>query len=155
VFYLQYVRTSFDNVCRARLFQGCPWHPDRSRYDLSRIEAMDSVPITAAQQLVQRTLPTLERRFDEVIAAKPPVIDLVLSAVQIVDSVGLNWLLSMQARLETLGIRIRLVDPSAIVADILLATRLDARFTIERTASHEHPHNGNGHSAPPGGSHAR
>jgi anti-anti-sigma factor len=92
---------------------------------------MNSVPITAAQQIVQRTLPTLERRFDEVIAAKPPIIDLVLAAVQIVDSVGLNWMLSMQARLETLGIRMRLVDPSPIMADILLATRLDARFTVE------------------------
>jgi anti-anti-sigma factor len=116
---------------------------------------MDSIPVTAAQQLVQRTLPTLERRFDEVIAAKPPVIDFVLAAVHVVDSVGLNWLLSMQARLETLGIRLRLLDPSPIMADILLATRLDARFTIEHTAGPEHPGNGNGHSPASGGPHAR
>jgi len=94
---------------------------------------MHAIPILAAQQIVQRTLPTLERRVDEVIAAKPEVIDLMVSAVQIVDSIGLNWMLAMQTRLETLGIRVRLVDPSPIMSDVLLATRLDARFTVERT----------------------
>ena len=88
----------------------------------------------AAQQVVQRTLPALERRLDEAIVSKPEAIDLVISAVQIVDSAGLNWLLSMQARLETLGIRLRLVDPSPIMSDVLLATRLDTRFTVESTA---------------------
>ena len=94
---------------------------------------MQSVTIMVAQQIVQRTLPALERRLDEVIVSKPEAIDLVLSAVQIIDSAGLTWLLSMQARLETLGIRLRLVDPSPIMSDVLLATRLDARFTIEFT----------------------
>jgi anti-anti-sigma factor len=114
---------------------------------------MNSVPITAAQQIVQRTLPTLELRFDEVIAAKPPVIDLVLAAVQIVDSVGLNWLLSMQARLATMDIRMRLVDPSPIMADVLLATRLDSRFTVEYAGLGENggPGHGNGHMRGGGG----
>jgi anti-anti-sigma factor len=111
---------------------------------------MQSVPIMAAQQVIQRTLPALERRLDEVIAGKPGVIDLVLSAVQIVDSAGLNWLLSIQSRLETLGIRMRLVDPSPIMADVLLATRLDARFTVEVTGG---AGSGNGHA--PGGNHGR
>jgi len=88
--------------------------------------------------------------LDEVIAGKPGVIDVVLSAVQIVDSAGLNWLLSIQARLETLGIRMRLVDPSPIMADVLLATRLDARFTVEITGA---AGSGNGHT--PGGAHGR
>ena len=104
----------------------------------------------AAQQVIQRTLPALERRLDEVLAGKPEVVDLGLSAVQVIDSSGLNWLLSIQSRLETLGIRMRLVDPSPIMADVLLATRLDARFTVEVTAPHG---SGNGH--PPGGDHAR
>ena len=91
----------------------------------------------------------MERKLDEVIAGKPGVIDFVLSAVQIVDSAGLDWLMSIQARLETLGIRMRLVDPSPIMADVLLATRLDARFTVEITAAGS----GNGHA--PGGDHAR
>ncbi len=111
---------------------------------------MQPVSITAAQQIIQRTLPALERKLDEVIAAKPGVIDVVLSAVQIVDSAGLNWLLSIQARLETLGIRMRLVDPSPVMADVLLATRLDARFIVEITAA---PGSGNGHA--PGGDHGR
>jgi anti-anti-sigma factor len=109
---------------------------------------MQSISIMAAQQVVQRTLPALERQLDEVIAGKPGVIDLVMSAVQIVDSTGLNWLLALQARLETLGIRMRLVDPSPVMADVLLATRLDARFTVEVTGGP-----GNGHLA--GGDNAR
>ena len=92
---------------------------------------MQSVPIMAAQQIVQRTLPALERRLDEAIVSQPQAIDLVMSAVQIIDSAGLTWLMSMQARLETLGIRMRLVDPSPIMSDVLLATRLDAHFTLE------------------------
>jgi anti-anti-sigma regulatory factor len=96
---------------------------------------LQSVPILVAQQIVQRTLPALERRVDEVIVSKPPVVDFMVSNVQIVDSIGLNWLLSIQGRLDTLGIRMRLIDPSPIFSDILLATRLDSRFTIEVTAS--------------------
>jgi anti-anti-sigma factor len=117
---------------------------------------MTSVSITAAQQVTQRTLPALERRLDEVLAAKPDVVDVLLAAVQIVDSAGLNWLLSIQSRLETLGARLRLVDPSPIMADVLLATRLDARFTVEVTAA---PGSGNGHSLEAagagGGNHGR
>jgi len=93
-----------------------------------------AVPITAPQQIVQRTIPALERRVDEVIAAKPPVIDFVVSSVQIIDSVGLNWLLQVQTRLETLGMKMRILDPSAIVSDVLLATRLDTRFTVTVSA---------------------
>ena len=97
---------------------------------------MHAVSVTAAQQLTQRTLPTLERRVDEAIHEKPEAIDLMMGAVQIVDSVALNWLLSVAGRLETLGIRLRLVDPSAVMSDVLLATRLDSRFTVDvRTGS--------------------
>ena len=94
---------------------------------------IQAVLISAPQQIVQRTISVLERKLDDAIITKPAAIDLVLSAVQIVDSGGLNWLLGAQSRLETLGIRLRLVDPSAIMADVLLATRLDSRFTVEVT----------------------
>jgi anti-anti-sigma factor len=103
---------------------------------------MQDFSIIAAQQVIQRTLPALERRLDEILAGKPAVVDVVLSAVQIVDSAGLNWLLSIQGRLETLGVRMRLVDPSPIMADVLLSTRLDARFTVEVTGG---AGAGNGH----------
>lgn len=95
------------------------------------VPGMHAATIAAAQQFIQRTLPTLERRVDESIAEKPEAIDLLLSSVQIVDSAALNWLLSVAGRLETLGIRLRLVDPSPLVGDVLLATRLDSRFTVE------------------------
>jgi anti-anti-sigma factor len=94
---------------------------------------IQSNTILAAQQVVQRTLPTLERRIDDVIAAKPPFVDIDVSHVQIIDSIGLNWLLSLQSRLETLGSKLRLLDPSPIMADVLLATRLDSRLTVEIT----------------------
>jgi anti-anti-sigma factor len=95
----------------------------------------ETVPISASQQFIQRTLPVLERRVDEAIAGKLGGLDLVMSNVQIIDSAGLNWLLSVQGRLETLGIRLRLLDPSPIMADVLLATRLDSRFTVEVTTA--------------------
>jgi len=94
---------------------------------------MQSTTITAAQQIVQRTIPTLERRIDDVIAGKPAFVDLDVAHVQIIDSAGLNWLLSLQGRLETLGSKLRLPDPSPIMADALLATRLDTRLSIEVT----------------------
>jgi anti-anti-sigma factor len=109
---------------------------------------MQSVPVIPPQQITQREIPALERRLDEVIVAKPEAVDLVMSNVQIVDSAGLNWLLSIQSRLETLGIRLRLVDPSPIMTDVLLATRLDAHFTVEIRAA---AGAGNGHA--PGGTH--
>ena len=107
---------------------------------------MQSIPIMAAQQIVQHTLPALERRLDEALVSKPEAIDLVLSAVQIVDSAGLTWLLSMRERLETLGIHMRLMDPSPLMSDVLLATRLEARFTVEFTGAAAGAGGGNGHS---------
>src|SRR4051812_4474722 len=92
----------------------------------------ETLPVTVAapQQFVSRTIPLLERKFDDALAAKPPSVDLVLSAVQIVDSASLNWLLSLQVRLESWGTRLRLVDLSPVMADVLLATRLDARLGV-------------------------
>jgi anti-anti-sigma factor len=92
-----------------------------------------SLPVMISQQVVQRSIPMLERLVDDAVAARPQTIDLVVSGVQIIDSAGLNWLLALSSRLETLKIRMRLVNPSAIMADALLATRLDARFTIQST----------------------
>ena len=94
---------------------------------------MPTSAISVPQQLLQRTLPTLERRVDDAIAGKPPFVDLDMSPVQIIDSVSLNWLLALQARLELLGSRLRILDPSPVMADVLLATRLDTRLTIETT----------------------
>ena len=92
--------------------------------------SLQAISVMAGQQVVQRTTPAQERLLDEAIGQKPGAIDLVLSQVQIIDSAGLNWLLSIQGRLQTLGIGLRLADPSPIMADALLATRLDARFTV-------------------------
>ena len=108
---------------------------------------METVPIIASQQITQRTIPTMDRKVDEAITGKPGVVDMILSSVQIVDSAGLNWLLAVQTRLETMGIRMRLLDPSPIIADVLLATRLDSRFTVEVT--------GDGHKNGSGGDHGR
>lgn len=112
---------------------------------VSSVDAgIDTVPIIASQQMVQRTIPPLERQIDDALAAKPAVIDVVLSGVLLTDSAGLNWLLAVQSRLETMGIRMRLVDPSPIMADVLLATRLDSRFTVEVSGASGSQGNGNG-----------
>ena len=110
----------------------------------SVVTGMQTVPIIASQQIVQRTIPTLERSVDDAIAGKPAVVDVVMSGVLMIDSAGLNWLLLVQSRLEKLGMRMRLLDPSPIMADVLLATRLDSRFTVEVTGLSEPLRNGNG-----------
>jgi anti-anti-sigma factor len=90
--------------------------------------------IPAPQQVVQRTLSTLERKVDDAIDSRPGIVDFACSGVQIVDSAALNWLLSVLGRMEAQNIKLRLVDPSPIMLDVLLATRLDARFTVTTSA---------------------
>jgi anti-anti-sigma factor len=91
---------------------------------------LQAATVAAAQQIVARTISLLERKIDDAAASKPEAIDLALSAVQIIDSAGLNWLLATQARLEAQGTKLRLVDLSPIMADALLATRLDTRLVV-------------------------
>ncbi len=91
--------------------------------------------IPMPQQVVQRVLATFERKVDDAIDTKPNVVDFAMNNVQMIDSAGLNWMLRVLGRLETLKIRMRIIDPSPIIADVLLATRLDSRFTVETTAS--------------------
>ncbi len=89
-----------------------------------------AIPINAPQQVTQRTIAPLEREIDDAIAAKQPIVDISLAQVETIDSSGLNWLLSVQGRLETVGLKLRLIDPSPLMVDVLLATRLDSRFTV-------------------------
>ena len=96
-------------------------------------QSMQSVHVPVAQQVLQRTLATLERRIDEAVAGKPEAVDLMMSNVQLVDSAALNWLLAIRMRLETMGIQLRIVNPSPVMKDVLLATRLDTRLTVENT----------------------
>src|ERR1035437_5110269 len=90
------------------------------------------VPITPPQQISQRTLTQLERQLDDAIARRATALEILLAGVQVIDSAGLNWLLTVKSRLEVAGIELVLVEPSAIVSDILMATRLDERFTIRQ-----------------------
>lgn len=94
---------------------------------------MQAIAVIAPQQIMQRTIPTLERQLDDAAAGKPGAVDLVLKPLQMIDSAGLNWLLGMQTRLETMGTTLRLVDPSAVMVDVLIATRLDVRFKVQHT----------------------
>ena len=102
---------------------------------------IQAVTITAPQQIVQRTIPTLERQVDDALVSGHGI-DLILSQVQIIDSAGLNWLLQMQMRLTTLGKKLRLVDLSAILADVLVATRLEQRFSIMTSNAQGGTHGG-------------
>ena len=54
------------------------------------------------------------RKMDDAIAAKPECIDLVMSNVQVIDSAGLNWILTVQTRLEQTGTKLRNRQPSPI-----------------------------------------
>ena len=92
------------------------------------------VLINVPQQLTAKSATALERQVDEAIVHKPGGITLNLSAVQTVDSAGLNWLLSLQKRLATHAMHLALQDPSPLIQDAFLATRLDSRFRFVHTA---------------------
>ncbi len=89
--------------------------------------------IAAPQFITQRTLGNLERLMEQAIAEKPDVIDMALGNVQGIDSAGLGWLVGVQERLSGLGMKLRLADPTELIQDILMATRLDTRFAVHCT----------------------
>jgi anti-anti-sigma factor len=92
-----------------------------------------SAQVTGPQQISQKTIPLLERQVDEALAQKAEVVDFLMGGVQMIDSVGLTWMLALQSRLMTVNVRLRLTDPAEIVSDILMATRLDTRFVTHFT----------------------
>jgi anti-anti-sigma factor len=85
---------------------------------------------TLPQQITLRTIPLLERQVDDALAQRASSVEMFAAPVQIVDSAGLNWLLSAKARLEAANCTLKIVDPSPIVIDAFTATRLDSRFTL-------------------------
>lgn len=89
-----------------------------------------AVTIIAPQQISQRTINGMDRQLDDAITQRVGVVDLNVSATQIVDSAGLNWLLNAQSRLAATNIRLQLVEVPTILQDVLLATRLDSRLTV-------------------------
>ena len=99
------------------------------------VRETQSVAVLAPQQFLQRSIPTLERKIDDAIAGKPAHVDLQLAQVQVVDSATLNWILQVLARLDSMNIRLRMLDPSPVMVDVFLATRLDSRLTIVSSAA--------------------
>ena len=89
--------------------------------------------VSAPQHMTQTCLPGLDQQIDQALAAKPSAILLDLSTLQAVDSASLNWLLQTLARLATQQVELRIHNPSETCHDVLLATRLDSRFTITTT----------------------
>jgi anti-anti-sigma factor len=89
-----------------------------------------AVTIIAPQQISQRTINGIDRQLDDAITQRVGVVDLNVSATQIIDSAGLNWLLNAQSRLAATNMRLQLVGVPAILQDVLLATRLDSRLTV-------------------------
>jgi anti-anti-sigma factor len=88
------------------------------------------VQITPPQQITQRTLTLLERQVDDAIARRASAVEILLGAVQVFDSAGLNWLVNARSRLDVAGIPLKLIDPSPLIHDVFIATRLDSRFTF-------------------------
>ncbi len=91
-----------------------------------------AMTIVAPQQISQRTINGIDRQLDDAITQRVGVVELNVAATQIIDSAGLNWLLSAQSRLGATEIRLQLVQVPAIVQDVLTATRLESRLTIVR-----------------------
>ncbi len=92
---------------------------------------LEPAQVTAPQQLNQQTIGAVERQIDEAISQRAPLVELNMSGVQIVDSAALNWLLDIDTRLKNSNSGLRLVKLTALVEDILLATRLDGRLNIQ------------------------
>ncbi|HVS69802.1 MAG TPA: STAS domain-containing protein [Phycisphaerae bacterium] len=94
------------------------------------IDPPESAVIRAPQHMNQRTVGTLDTLVDDTIVRKVGIVDVAMDGVQSVDSAGLNWLIAVNERLQSLNMKLRLADPPELVQDILLATRLDTRFAV-------------------------
>ena len=92
---------------------------------------LEPVKLAAPQQLNQHTVSAVERQIDEAISQRAPLVELDMSAVQVMDSAALNWLLEIDARLKNSNSGLRLVKLPMLVEDILMATRLDSRLHIQ------------------------
>jgi anti-anti-sigma regulatory factor len=92
-----------------------------------------ALQFTLPQQITLRTIPLLERQIDDTLAQRASSLEMLATPVQIVDSAGLNWLLTAKSRLEAANCALKIVDPSPLVVDAFTATRLDSRFTFVHT----------------------
>ena len=90
-----------------------------------------AILITAPPQFNARALGLLDRQVDDAISQHFLFVDLDMSAVEMVDSAALNWLLTTQDRFNASEICLRLIRARALVTDIFLATRLEGRFTVQ------------------------
>jgi len=89
--------------------------------------------VSAPQHMTQTCLGSMDQQIEHALTEKASAILMDLSSLQAVDSASLNWLLQTQTRLALLKIELRIHNPSEIAHDVLLATRLDSRFTITTT----------------------
>jgi anti-anti-sigma regulatory factor len=94
-----------------------------------------AILITAPPQFNARALGLLDRQVDDAISQHFLFVDLDMVGVELLDSAALNWLLTTQDRFNASEISLRLIKVGALVADILLATRIDGRFTIQAAAA--------------------
>lgn len=78
--------------------------------------------------LVENSLGALDHQIVQAMLQKPVALALDCSAIQAVDSAGLNWLLAVQSRLTMQSIAFFIQAPSPILTSIFLATRLDQRL---------------------------
>ncbi len=62
-----------------------------------------------------------------------------LSSLKIINSVGLNFLLSVRHRTNHLGTRLTLANPSAAVLRLLEITKLKPFFHLQETTSNNRP----------------
>jgi anti-anti-sigma factor len=93
---------------------------------------LHSPQIACPSALSQSHLQDLERQIDQAILRKPESVCIDLSAVDTADSAGLEWLITTQSRLAASGIHMIIRHPSAMLCDVLAATRLDHRFQVEK-----------------------
>jgi anti-anti-sigma regulatory factor len=82
------------------------------------------------ESFTQASLGTIDRLMDTALAGNPELLKVDLSRINTVDSAALNWLLATQTRLAGLSIQMILQNPSALITDVLVATRMENRFQL-------------------------
>lgn len=101
------------------------------------IEPEKSTAVQVPMQFTQPTLSVLDRMLETVIRERAAVVALDFSKVSQVDSAALNWLLALQDKVHANEGRVQINNPSDLMHDALLATRLETRFPIEVTTRRE------------------
>lgn len=100
-----------------------------------RIEAQGAVDVIRVDgALNETTVDELQHAWQEVLRSGAPMVVCDMSGINLIDSVGLEWLLDAQEEVAVRGGAMKLAGCPPLVNDILRVTGVRERFEVFETA---------------------